>query len=310
MTISLRLTLLRVIVVTLATAFWGAPADADAQTLTPRAYWPAPKGSKVAGFSYQYSWGDVLVDPTLPATEVDSSIHVAQFSYTQVISLAGRSSNLQFSVPYTWSETSGLVEGQVASRSLSAVSDAQARLSINLWGAPTMDVDRFQELRAAPRPIIGASLLVQIPIGRYDEDFVINAGTNRWALKPALGLILPLLPTWLLEVEVGAWFFTDNDQFLGTTREQSSIVSTEFHLVKRIRPGFWAALDANFYFGGRTTVGGDVRADLQRNSRVGATLAFPFYRSHAIRGSFSFGAVTESGGDFRTATVSYLYVWH
>lgn len=301
----LRRTLLPVVVA--ATASWATIAGA--QTLTPRAYWPAPQGTKVAGFSYQYSGGDVLVDPSLPVTDVNSSIHVAHFSYTQVISLAGRSSNLQLSVPFTWSTTSGSLAGQFATRSFSAMADAQARLSINLWGAPTMDVAAFQELRAAPHPIIGASLLVQMPVGRYDEERLINAGTNRWAVKPALGFMLPLRPTWLLELEAGAWFFTDNDQFLGTTREQAPIFSIELHLVKRMRPGFWAAFDANYYFGGRTTVAGDVRADLQRNSRLGGTLTFPFQGRHAIRASFSFGLVTQSGGDFRTAGISYLYAW-
>ncbi len=112
-----------------------------------------------------------------------------------------------------------------------------------------------------------------------------------------------------MEFEVGAWLFGDNDEFLGVTREQAPILSAEFHLVKRIRPGFWAALDVNYYVGGRTTVDKVLRADLQRNARIGATVMFPFKLQHAIRGSFSAGAVTESGGDFAIVAVSYLYVW-
>ncbi len=46
-----------------------------------------------------------------------------------------------------------------------------------------------------------------------------DLGTNRWALKPAVGMIVPLHPTWLFEIEVGAWLFGDNDDFLGETRE-------------------------------------------------------------------------------------------
>jgi hypothetical protein len=189
------------------------------------------------------------------------------------------------------------------------MADARARLSVNLWGAPRMDVAGFQKLRADPRPIMGVSVMVQLPTGRYDADRFLNAGTNRWGVKPAVGFILPIRPTWLLEIEVGAWFFSENDEFLGTTREQSPILSTELHLVKRIRPGFWASFDANFYAGGRTTVGGELRADLQRNSRLGATLTYPFRGGHAIRGGFSFGLVTETGDDFRSLALTYLYVW-
>ena len=119
-------------------------------------------------------------------------------------------------------------------------------------------------------------MLVQIPIGEYEEDKLINAGTNRWAVKPAIGLIWPLYPTWLLEFELGTWFFGDNDEFLGTTRQQDPIVTSQFHLIKRIRPGFWASLDATYYAGGRTTVGGTERADLQRNSRIGGDRGVSF----------------------------------
>ena len=151
--------------------------------------------------------------------------------------------------------------------------------------------------------------MIQFPTGGYEEDKLLNPGTNRWAIKPAVGFIGPVRPTWLVEFELGAWFFGDNDEFLGVTREQAPIVTTEFHLVKRIRPGFWAALDVNYYSGGRTTVDGVLRADLQRNSRVGATVLFPFKPHHAIRGSFSAGVVTKSGGDFNSVAVAYMYVW-
>jgi hypothetical protein len=35
----------------------------------------------------------------------------------------------------------------------------------------------------------------------------INAGSNRWAVKPAIGGILPLRPKLGLEFEFGAWSF-------------------------------------------------------------------------------------------------------
>jgi len=164
-------------------------------------------------------------------------------------------------------------------------------------------------LRADPRPIIGASVLIQPPTGDYEPDKIINAGTNRWAVKFATGLIWPIRPTWLFEVDVGAWFFGDNDEFAGTTREQDPIVSAEFHLVKRIKPGFWGSLDANFYVGGRSTVGQELRADLQRNSRFGATVVYPFKVRHAIRASYSTGIVTHTGGDYDTISLNYAFAW-
>ena len=298
--------LLRLGILLLLVSFWSTPALA--QELTPRAYWPAPKGTNVIVVGYQYSAGDVVTDPTLPIIGVDSRINFVQLTYIRTLDLAGRTANLQFILPFSWGTTEGFLGG-LRSRDVSGATDARAKLSVNLWGAPTLDAVGFQQLRANPRPIIGASILVQFPTGRYDPDKLLNTGTNRWAVKPGVGFILPVRTTWLVEVDLGAWFFGDNDEFLGVTREQAPILAAEFHLVKRIRPGFWAALDLTYYSGGRTTVDGTLRADLQRNSRVGGTLVYPFKRQHAVRGNFSIGATTSSGGDFNNLTVSYVYVW-
>ncbi len=53
----------------LPVSFWSSPAGA--QELTPRAYWPAPEGTKVVVLGYQFSSGDVVTDPSLPIRGVD-----------------------------------------------------------------------------------------------------------------------------------------------------------------------------------------------------------------------------------------------
>ena len=281
----------------------------SAQELTPRAYWPTPNGINVFVVAYQKSTGDIVTDPSLPLTGVDSDIDYLQLSYQKTFSLGGRTATMSLSLPYSRGETEGILEGEFRSRDTSGLGDTRVRLSYNLKGAPSMDAAGYRALRDAPQTIVGASLLVQAPTGEYEADKVINIGTNRWSVKPAIGVIWPIHPTWLLEFEVGAWFFGDNEEFLGETRKQDPVLSTEIHLVKRIRRGFWASLDANFYVGGRTSVSGNEQANLQRNSRLGATVVYPFKGRHAIRSSFSTGVVAESGGDFEIFTLSYLFAW-
>ena len=290
-----------------AISFWSIATLA--QELAPRAYWPAPAGTNVLVLGYQYSAGDIVTDPSLPIAGVESNINFAQVSYQRTLSLFGRTTNMQFNLPYTRGSTEGFVEGEFRSRHISAMADARVRLSVNLRGAPAMDADGFQALRTNPQTIIGASVLVQLPTGDYDPDRLINAGTNRWAVKPALGVIWPVHPTWLLEFELGAWFYGDNDNFQQRTRHQDPMLSSEFHLVKRFGPGFWASLDLNYYVGGRTAVDQVEQADLQRNSRIGGTVVFPFKKRHAIRASFSTGIITESGGDFENYSLNYAYAW-
>lgn len=282
---------------------------AAAQELTPRAYWPAPVGTNVAVLAYQRNSGDILIDPSLPITGVESEINYFQAGYQRYFSLFGRTATAQLSLPYADGRTEGTVEGEFRQRNTTGLTDARLRLVINLRGAPAMDGAGFQALRKNPETIIGASILLQAPTGAYDSDRLINLGSNRWAVKPALGMIVPLHPAWLFEIEVGAWFFGDNDDFLGETREQEPIISTEIHLIKRIRPGFWASLDANYYTGGETTIGDEFRDDLQRNSRGGFTLVFPVKGHHGLRAGFSTGLATRSGGDFDMYSLTWLYAW-
>ncbi len=276
----------------------------------PRAYWPAPVGTKLFVAGYQYSDGDVLTDPSLPVDGVESEIEFASLTYQQTFSLFDRTTNLQINLPYAIGSASGFAEGEFRSRDISNFADARARLSINLVGAPAMDGAGFQALRAKPRPIFGASVLVSAPTGAWDADRIFNAGANRWAVKPALGLIYPLAPRLLLEIELGAWLLGDNDEFQGETRSQDPIYSSSVHVIRRIRPGFWASLDMNYYWGGQTEVGGLTRDDRQENSRIGATLLWPFKRQHALRIAASVPLSTQRGGDFDTLTVAYAYVWH
>jgi len=280
-----------------------------AQELTPRAYWPAPVGTDVLVLAWQQNTGDVVVDPSLPISGVDSHIEYAQVGYQRSIDLFGRSASIQFSQPYADGVTRGEVLGQYLDRSTTGLGDTRVRLAVNLKGAPAMDAGGFADLRQNPRMIVGTSLIVQAPTGAYESDRVINLGTNRWAIKPAVGMLVPLRPTWIFEAELGVWIFGDNNDFLGRTRAQDEIVSTEIHLIKRIRPGFWASVDANFYTGGKTRIGDEIQEDLQRNSRAGFTVVFPFRGRHAVRGSYSTGVTTRSGGDFQMLSFSYLYAW-
>lgn len=283
---------------------------AIAQELNPRAYWPAPRGTTVLLVGYQRSQGDLLFDPSLPISGARSTVNVTQAGLQHTFRLLGRTANVQFAVPYSWGTADGFVADEYRRRDMAGFADLRARLSLNLVGAPSMDREAFRRLLASPRTIVGASVAVTSPTGRYDTDRLLNIGTHRWAIKPAIGVIQPLGRRWLLEVEVGSWFFTANDEFVGSRRTQAPLLSTELHVVKVFPSGLWLALDANFYAGGRTTVDDVVSFDLQRNSRLGATFTYPLgaRRRHALRVSASTGLFTTRGGDFDSLGVAWIYV--
>jgi len=282
--------------------------SARAQELSPRAYWPAPTGTELLALGYQYASGDVVTDPSLPVTGVDSQIHTGLIAYQRTLGVAGRTANLQLELPYTSGTTEGTYLGQDARADVNGAGDLAMTFAMNLVGAPAMDRAAFREFLGTPGPILGVSLKLVAPTGQYDPDKLINIGTNRWASRLQLGYIHPLGRGWALEGAVGAWIFQDNDDFLGTTREQNWITSAELHVVRVFRSGIWSSVDANYYTGGRTTVDDDIKADFQRNSRLGFTVAYPFAKRHLVRLSLSGGVVTESGGDFFKLLLSYARV--
>ncbi len=134
-----------------------ASVDALAQDLTPRTYWPAPKGTRVLVFGYAHQTGDVVTDPSIPITGVDSRIDSAVLAYQQTIDLFGRTGNVQLELPYVDGTTTGMVSDEPGRRDVSGLGDIAATLTVNLIGAPSMSPGEFQGLRKKPHPILGAS---------------------------------------------------------------------------------------------------------------------------------------------------------
>jgi len=276
-----------------------------AQELTPRFYWPAPNGTKVGVVGYAYASGDVLFDPSIPLYGVDSEVNIALLAYLQTFSLWGRTTNVLVELPYQSSTTQGYIGDTPAQGDTFGFGDLGVTLAVNLLGAPTMTPADFQALRAKPHPILGASVKLIAPTGQYNADRLLNVGGNRWAVKTELGTVIPLERKWLLELQAGAWFVGDDDEFIAGEREQDPVFLFQVHLVHRFRPGFWASFDANYYTGGRQTIGGNELVDVQRNSRVGGTVVFPFARRYALKFGFAAGVFAEFGSDFDQYLVSF-----
>ncbi len=278
-----------------------------AQELVPAAYTPAPFGVNLVSLGTAYNSGDLSFDPAGPISDANGRISVSTITYARTFNLAGRSANIGVAMPYLRGHLEGLYIGEPAFADRSGIGDVGVRSTVNLYGAPAMSPHEFSTYRA--RTLIGASLSISAPTGQYNSAKLINIGTNRWAVKPELGFVR-VMGRWAVDAYVAASFFTDNTDFFGgLTREQEPIVSTQAHLRHSFSPKVWAALDGNFWWGGRTTVNGVANDDVQRNSRVGLTLVTRVGRGHSLRIAASTGAITRIGGDFNSIGASYSYSW-
>src|SRR6185503_18148747 len=283
------------------------PEAAAGQELTPGAYWPLPVRINILSFVNSVNWGDVTFDPALPTENARGTIGTGAVAYTRTLAIAGRSANIGLQMPLLAGHVEGLYLGVPAERSQFGFGDPRFSLGVNLYGAPAMTPQTHATYRM--RTIVGASLTVAAPFGQYDDSKLLNLGSNRWAVKPEIGLSRAA-GRWIVEVMAGIWLFTDNSDFNGgQTREQDPIASVQGHVTYRFSPRIWLAGDANFYRGGRTTVDGVRHLDLQRNARIGWTFSWALEQHHAFRASVSRGAYTTIGGDFTSVAVGYNYAW-
>jgi len=111
------------------------------------------------------------------------------------------------------------------------------------------------------------------PSGQYHADRLNNIGSNRWAFKPEVVVSWPV-GDWFAEASLGAWFFTPNDDVLGSRkRSQRPLAIAQLHSGYQFRPDFWMAGDQGLSSGGTTTVDGVANADRRSSTRYGLTLA-------------------------------------
>lgn len=299
-----RATIITLLVVA-ATAFL-AP-DAVAQEMEARAYSRAPVGTNIVLFTYARQSGDVLFDAALPLTDVSVDINSCIVGYGRTFGLLGRQATVSAAIPYALGNVRGKVFEEQTEVRRSGLGDLRVRVGVNLIGSPALAPREFAS--QPPSTVLGTSLTVVIPTGQYDPQRLVNVGSNRWAFKPELGLSQPI-GRWTLEFIGGAWFFGENKNFFGgARREQKPLATFQSHVVYTLKPRMWIAGNATYYAGGRTVLDDKVNADLQRNSRVGATFSFPFGPNHSFKVAWARGVTTRIGGHLNTFTLGYQYAW-
>ena len=279
---------------------------AAAQQLDPRAYSNTPVGMNFLLTGYAYTEGDVATDPSLPLKDGQVDSHTTLLAYARSLSVWHRSAKFDVILGHAWLSGSATFMGTPVSRAVSGIIDPQFRFSMCFYGAPALTLAEFKDYRQDL--VIGTSLAVTAPLGQYDSDKLLNVGNNRWSIKPGLGISKAFGPV-TLELVPAVTIYTDNNDFLGHTREQDLIVSTEAHVIYSFSRGIWASVDGTYYTGGRTTLDGVEGDDLQENFRAGATLSIPLGRRQSIKFYGSTGVHARTGGNFWLVGLAFQYRW-
>ena len=280
---------------------------ARAQSLEPRAYSPAPTGLNFMILGVARTEGGASFDPSVALTDAEIDTVGPILAYARTLDLWGKSGKIDVILPFARVSGSARFDGEPVSREVTGAADPLLRMSVILHGAPAMTPAEFRSYRQDL--VIGASLQVSAPLGQYDETRLLNIGTNRWSVKPGIG-ISQTWGQWTLELEGAATFFTTNPAFFsGGERSQRPLFSGQAHAVYSFRSGSWGSFDATFFTGGRTTFNDRVSNDLQRNWRFGATLAVPIDRQFSVKLYASSGVSARTGNNFDLIGAAVQYRW-
>jgi len=285
----------------------GIAASARAQSLDPRSYVNTPVGMNFVVGGYNYSWGSVLVDPTLPIKDADITVQGPVLAYARAIDFWGLSGKANLVPAYSCLNGTGEVNGVQESRDVCGFGDLLANVSVNFIGAPALTLSEYP--RYQQKLLVGASLAMVVPIGQYDPTKLVNIGAHRWAFRPQVG-VSQVFGRLILELIASTTFFTTNGDFYnGLVRQQAPVYSGQLNAVYTFRSGIWGALGGTLYGGGRTTTNGVESPEFQENWRLGATLVFPIGRHNALKLFGSTGLYTRTGSDFNQLAATWIYRW-
>lgn len=286
-----------------------------AQDLAPRAYVITPVHSNAVVATYSLFSGHLDFQGAAPIADATGKVNVPIVGIYHSFNMFGRSANITAALPYGQGQFHGTVFGLETNAYRSGLFDSVFRFSFNVAGGPAMEAPEFRKWRQ--KDLVGMSLRVVPPTGQYDSTRLINFGTNRWGFKPEIGYSRRN-GHWILDTYFGTWLFTENPKFFSEnqyspgvqSQTQAPVGAVEAHVSYDVKPRFWMSFDANFWFGGKTSLNGvnDPATEL-RSSRLGVTASVPINRHQSVKVSYSTGTYIRYGGNFQNFSIGWQYAW-
>jgi hypothetical protein len=270
-----------------ALLFFGAVLSecVHAQDLEPRRWSHLPSGLNIVGVGYSYTEADVFFNPVWKITVAASRINGLGFQYIRTFDLAGKSARLSMLLPSLSGRWQGIVNDKFQTIRRRGAGDPRLRLSVNLYGAPALEGSEFAQYRAehATNTVVGASLAVTAPLGKYCKDCLINIGSNRWSVRPQIGLVHTRGP-WSIELTASVFVFTDNDDFYDNAAlKQSTLYTAQAHAIYSFKRGLWASLSTGYGNGGRVSIDRQ-KTEFEIDNRVwAASFGFPVGKTQSVQ---------------------------
>ena len=287
----------------LASVLWAG--SATAQDLEPRRWSQVPTGLNFAGFAYGYVDGEIYFDPLLLIEEATFEMHKAAFFYMRSLGMFGRSSRIDVTLPYVAGRWEGTVDSEFVHFRRRGPGDARVRLSTLLYGGPAETPQEFA-LSKKSNTVVGAALAVTIPSGKYNNEYLINLGSNRWTFRPQLG-ITHTRGKFTGELTGSVFIYADNNDFWKQTElETEPLWALQAHLIYTFRPGLWTSLSTAYGWGGEATVSGDAKNNPSGNWLTALAFGFPINRKQGLKVTWLRGRTQKpTGADIDSVILAY-----
>ena len=286
----------------------GLFGTAQAQDLEPRRWSHLPVGLNVLGVATGWTDGDILFDPVLRIEDATFDLFFTGVGYVRVFDVFGRTGRVDASLPYAMGRWQGLVDGEFTTVRRHGFADPRLRFSVNLYGAPPLKGKAFAAYKRE-NPVnttVGAAVTVTMPFGEYSSERLINLGSNRWIVRPQLG-VLHQRRNWQFEVTGSILFFETNHEFWqGSVREQDPLWFLQGHVIRSFKPGWWCSLSGGFAHGGQSRVNGDRKPDDSRARYLALSLGMPLGANQSLKVTY---LTTDTHIDVGNNTNTLLLGW-
>ena len=277
----------------------------NAQSLEPRLYSNAPTDLNFLVLGYGYSEGALASTPEIDLKDPSLKLNIAIAAYARGFNFFGKSAKVNVVIPYIKIDGDAIVNGTYQERDVSGLGDIKTRVSVNIFGSPALKLKDYSSFKQDT--IVGLSLQVTAPTGKYENNKLINIGRNIWAAKLGAG-ISKALGKFTVEFLSDAEFYTTNKNYYGNKKKEiDPIYSVQGHLIYNIQRGMWVAFNSNYYWGGNSYIDDVSKNTELTNSRMGFVFAMPISRQTSIKLNGSSGVSTRTGTNFTTGMLSWQY---
>jgi len=276
-----------------------------AQDLEPRRWSHMPTGLNFAGIGIGHVEGEIFLDPVLLVEEAEFDMEAVGLAYVRSFGIAGKSARVDFSLPYRAGRWEGTIDGKQVDLRRRGLGDPRIRFSMLLYGGPARTPAEFVKSKKS-NTVVGAAVALTMPFGEYSSERLINLGSNRWVVRPQLG-VTHTRGKWTGELTGSVFLYGDNNEFWQDTKlESDPLWALQAHLIYTFKPGLWTSLSTAYGTGGEAKVNKVAKNNLSGNWLSALSFGFPIDRRQGIKITLLTGRTQKpTGVDIDSLAIGY-----